>query len=97
MEIKRVGVAGCGLMGGGIAQVSAQAGFEVTVLEMEQRFLDKGLGAIGKNLARAVAKGKLEQEKRRGNTHTPNIYNKEKTWLRGCKQVRKTLGLFKNL
>ena len=62
MEIKRVGVAGCGLMGGGIAQVSAQAGFEVTVLEMEQRFLDKGLGAIGKNLARAVAKGKLEQD-----------------------------------
>ena len=61
MEIKRVGVAGCGLMGGGIAQVCAQSGYEVTVLEMEQRFLDKGLGTIEKNLARAVSKGKLEQ------------------------------------
>ncbi len=61
MEIKRVGVAGCGLMGGGITQVCAQSGYEVTVLEMEQRFLDKGLGAIEKNLARAVSKGKLEQ------------------------------------
>jgi 3-hydroxybutyryl-CoA dehydrogenase len=48
-------------MGGGIAQVCASAGFEVTVLEMEQRFLDKGIGVIEKNLARAVSKGKLEQ------------------------------------
>jgi len=62
MEIKNVGVAGCGLMGGGIAQVCAQAGYQVTVLEMEQRFLDKGLGAIEKNLARAVAKGKLAKD-----------------------------------
>ncbi|HSH69269.1 MAG TPA: 3-hydroxybutyryl-CoA dehydrogenase, partial [Deferrisomatales bacterium] len=62
MEIKNVGVAGCGLMGGGIAQVCARAGYQVTVLEMEQRFLDKGLGAIEKNLARAVAKGKLAQD-----------------------------------
>ena len=61
MEIKKVGVAGCGLMGGGIAQVCAQAGFEVTVLEMEQVFLEKGLGGIEKNLARAVSKGKMEQ------------------------------------
>ncbi|MDF1556049.1 MAG: 3-hydroxybutyryl-CoA dehydrogenase [Deferrisomatales bacterium] len=61
MEIRNVGVAGCGLMGGGIAQVCAQAGYRVMVLEMEQRFLDKGLGAIAKNLARAVAKGKLPQ------------------------------------
>jgi 3-hydroxybutyryl-CoA dehydrogenase len=61
LGIKNVGVAGCGLMGGGIAQVCAEAGFQVTVLEMEQRFLDKGLGGIEKNLARAVAKGKMEQ------------------------------------
>lgn len=61
MEIKNIGVAGCGLMGGGIAQVCAQSGYQVTVLEMEQRFLDKGLGVIEKNLARAVSKGKLEQ------------------------------------
>ena len=43
MAIKKVGVCGCGLMGSGIAQVSAMAGFDVTVLEAEQRFLDKGL------------------------------------------------------
>ena len=42
MEIRRVGVLGCGLMGSGIAQVAATAGFEVTVLEVEQRYLDKG-------------------------------------------------------
>ena len=42
MQIKKVGVLGCGLMGSGIAQVSATAGFDVAVLEVEQRFLDKG-------------------------------------------------------
>lgn len=61
MEIKKVGVIGCGLMGGGIVQISAIAGYEVTVLEMEQRFLDKGLSAIRKNLSRAVLKGKMDE------------------------------------
>src|SRR5205085_1291612 len=42
MNIKKVGVLGCGLMGSGIAQVSAAAGYDVTVLEQEQKFLDKG-------------------------------------------------------
>ena len=46
MEIRRVGVLGCGLMGSGIAQVAATAGFEVTVLEVEQRYLDKGFAGI---------------------------------------------------
>jgi 3-hydroxybutyryl-CoA dehydrogenase len=58
-EIKKVGVLGCGLMGSGIAQVSAQAGYETVVREVEQRFLDKGLAGIGKSLARSVEKGKL--------------------------------------
>src|SRR5271165_2278168 len=48
MEIKKVGVLGCGLMGSGIAQVAASAGFDVVVLEQEQKFIDKGFDAIVK-------------------------------------------------
>lgn len=61
MEIRKVGVLGCGLMGSGIAQVAAMAGFEVSVLEAEQRFLDKGLGGIEKSLARFAEKGTLKE------------------------------------
>ncbi len=61
MEIKKVGVVGCGLMGSGIAQVSAMAGFEVIVLEAEQRFLDKGFGGIEKSLAKFAEKGRLKE------------------------------------
>src|SRR3954471_14416134 len=61
MEIRKVGVLGCGLMGSGIAQVAAMAGFDVTVLEVEQKFLDKGFAGIEKSLAkfaeRPVEKG----------------------------------------
>ena len=60
-EIKKVGVVGCGLMGHGIAQVAAQAGYDVVVREVDQETLDKGLGKIEKQLARAVEKGKAEQ------------------------------------
>jgi 3-hydroxybutyryl-CoA dehydrogenase len=52
MEIKKVGVLGCGLMGSGIAQVAAMSGFEVTVLEVEQKLLDKGFAGIEKSLAK---------------------------------------------
>lgn len=61
MEIKKVGVVGCGLMGHGITQVSAQAGYDVIVAEINQEALDKGIGKISKQLGRAVEKGKLEQ------------------------------------
>lgn len=60
MEIKKVAVLGCGLMGSGIAQVAAMAGFDVTVLEAEQRFLDKGFTNIEKSLAKFAEKGKLK-------------------------------------
>ena len=63
-EIQKVGVVGAGLMGSGIAQVSAQAGYETVVREVEQGFLDRGMGRIDKNLDRAVAKGKLEESER---------------------------------
>jgi 3-hydroxybutyryl-CoA dehydrogenase len=58
-KIKRVGVLGCGLMGSGIAQVSAQAGYDTVVVEVEQKFLDKGLAGIDKSLGKFVEKGKL--------------------------------------
>ena len=61
MDIKKVGVVGCGLMGHGIAQVAAQAGYDVVVREVSQERLDSGLGKIKKQLGRAVEKQKLEQ------------------------------------
>ena len=61
MAIKKVGVVGCGLMGHGIAQVSAQAGYDVVVREVDEKKLEGGLGKIQKQLGRAVEKGKMEQ------------------------------------
>ena len=61
MEINKVGVLGCGLMGSGIAQVSAAAGFDVTVLEVDQKFLDKGFAGIEKSLAKFAEKGTLKE------------------------------------
>src|SRR5580693_1919491 len=57
MEIKKVGVLGCGLMGSGIAQVAAAAGCDVVVLEQDQKFLDKGFAGIDKSLSRLVERG----------------------------------------
>lgn len=61
MTIKKVGVLGCGLMGSGIAQVSATAGFNTVVLEQEQKFLDKGFAGIEKSLAKFAEKGTLKE------------------------------------
>ena len=61
MQIKQVGVLGCGLMGSGIAQVAATAGYDVTVLEQEQKFLDKGFAGIEKSLAKFAEKGNLKE------------------------------------
>src|SRR3954465_13375410 len=61
MEISRVGVLGAGLMGHGIAQVAAQAGYDVVLREVDQERLDKGIGKIEKQLGRAVEKGRMEQ------------------------------------
>src|SRR2546426_5782400 len=58
-EIKKVGVLGCGLMGSGIAQVAAQAGYDTVVREVEQKFLDKGIGGIEKSLGKFVEEGEL--------------------------------------
>ena len=61
MEITKVGVAGCGLMGHGITQVSAEAGYDVVVTESSQERLDAGIAKITKQLGRAVEKGKIAQ------------------------------------
>jgi 3-hydroxybutyryl-CoA dehydrogenase len=62
MEIKNVCVLGAGLMGSGIAQVCAQAGLQVTIRDIEQRFIDAGMNTIKKNLSRDVEKGKRTKE-----------------------------------
>lgn len=64
MVIKRVGVAGCGLMGSGIAEVSAKAGFEVVVREIDESALSGGRKRVSGSLDRAVSKGKLGQDAR---------------------------------
>jgi len=64
MQIKTVGVLGCGLMGAGIAQVAAGAGYRTIVREVNQGVLDKGLGRIRKFLEDGVAKGKVTAEQR---------------------------------
>lgn len=61
MNIKKVGVLGCGLMGSGIAQVAATAGFDVTVLEVEQKLIDRGFAAIRKSLEKLAAKGAVQE------------------------------------
>src|SRR5258706_11338574 len=58
-SIKKIGVLGCGLMGSGIAQVCAQAGFETWILEKAEAQLSQGVKGIEKNLAKLVEKGKL--------------------------------------
>src|SRR3979490_2057959 len=68
MEIKKVGVLGCGLMGSGSAQVCATAGFDVTVLEVGRKFLDKGFSGIEKSRAkfaeRPLEKGGITAEQK---------------------------------
>ena len=59
MAIQRVGVIGAGTMGNGIAHVFARRGFNVILCDLEQRFLDRGLDTIAKNLDREVAKNKI--------------------------------------
>ncbi len=64
MKISKVGVVGCGQMGGGIAQVCAQAGYTVVVSEISDEFLNKGLAAIESSLDRSVQKERITQEDR---------------------------------
>jgi 3-hydroxybutyryl-CoA dehydrogenase len=62
MEISTVGVVGCGLMGSGIAEVCARAGYKVVVREINDELLKRGLGRVHNSLAKAVARGKASQQ-----------------------------------
>jgi 3-hydroxybutyryl-CoA dehydrogenase len=64
MKVETIGVIGAGTMGNGIAHVCARSGYNVVLVEVDQRFLDRGLAAITKNLGREVEKGKLAAEAR---------------------------------
>jgi 3-hydroxybutyryl-CoA dehydrogenase len=66
LEINKIGVVGAGTMGNGIAHVAAQSGFEVVLVDVDQKFLDKAVGTIKKNLGRQLEKGKLTQEQMDG-------------------------------
>jgi 3-hydroxybutyryl-CoA dehydrogenase len=80
MEIKKVGICGCGLMGSGIAEVASKAGLDVVIREVNDDFLSKGMGRIDKSLSRAVSKGKLDEagkkavlDKIKGTTSTKDL------------------------
>ena len=62
MEIGKICVLGAGLMGNGIVQICAQAGYRVAMRDVEQRFIDSGMNTIRKNLSNDVKKGKKTQE-----------------------------------
>ena len=62
MEIKKVGIVGCGTMGAGIVQVSAQSGYQVVVSEINDELLNKGLASIESSLARAVERERISQQ-----------------------------------
>ena len=64
MTNQRIGVIGAGQMGNGIAHVFASSGFEVIIRDLEQRFVDKGLATIDKNLQRGVAKGRMSESEK---------------------------------
>jgi len=66
MTIKKVCVIGSGTMGGGIAQVSAQAGYETTMVDIKQEFVDRGMKMIKASLAKFVGKEKIKQEEMNG-------------------------------
>ncbi len=64
MEIQHIGVIGAGTMGNGIAQIFARAGFEVTLCDIEQRFLDRALSTVTRNLDRELSKSKITESEK---------------------------------
>jgi 3-hydroxybutyryl-CoA dehydrogenase len=65
MEIKAIGVLGAGSMGNGIAQVAAQAGYQVVMRDIEERFVENGLKAIDKFLAKGIERGKMTEDQKK--------------------------------
>lgn len=78
MEIKKVGVLGCGLMGSGIAQVAASAGFQTVVREVSDELIQKGFSGIEKSLAKFTEKGTItatQQQEIRGRLHSTTTFD----------------------
>ena len=71
MEITSIGVVGSGQMGNGIAQVAACSGFEVTMVDVEQEYIDRGMVSIGDSLGRLVRKGRMTEEESAATTEHP--------------------------
>jgi 3-hydroxybutyryl-CoA dehydrogenase len=69
MEIKSVGIVGCGVMGSGIAQVVAAAGYDSLVCDVSQELIDKGMISIEKSLARMVNKGSISEQQKQQSIH----------------------------
>jgi 3-hydroxybutyryl-CoA dehydrogenase len=86
MEIKKVGVIGCGLMGRGIVEVTAKAGYDVIVTEINQQLLDNGLAALDSSLTKAVKRSLIsEDEKSATLSHIKGTTNNED--LKNCDLV----------
>jgi len=84
MEIKKVGVVGCGVMGAGIVQLCAQSGYQVVASEINDELLNKGLASIEKILARSVEKGRISQQDKdatlgriKGTTNTKDFSDRD--------------------
>ena len=84
MQIKTVGVLGCGLMGSGIAQVCASSGYKTIVREVNDQFLEKGMGRIKKFLDDGVMKGKVAGESIRYNSPHMMIKSRVRASPRRC-------------
>ena len=66
MKIQKVGVVGCGTMGGGIGYLCAKSGYQVTISEINQSLLNRGLDSINNSLSKSLEKGKISPEEKRG-------------------------------
>ena len=64
MEIKKVGVVGCGQMGRGIVEVSARAGYQTSASDISQEFVDKGLETVSRSMTVAAKRGKMSEEEK---------------------------------
>jgi 3-hydroxybutyryl-CoA dehydrogenase len=90
MEIKALGVLGCGQMGSGIVQVFAQSGYEVVAVDSNEKMLEKGLKGIDKRLTSRVEKGKLSQSEK-GAIMAKIIKSTQLEDLRGCDLVEEAV------
>ena len=90
MEIKKLGVLGCGQMGAGIVQVFAQAGYQVIAVDTDQKMLDKAVKSVDKRLSGRVEKGKLDQAEKDGVMARITISTKMED-LRDCDLVEEAV------